>query len=64
LKNQCNEGAKKYGAISKMVELKENLGANCIPESIFEMTLGNYDDFLKQRQVLIANKIRDYYFSL
>lgn len=61
---QCNGGKNKYGAISDMVELKGNLRANCIPESIFEMTLDNYDDFLKQRQVLIANKIKDYYFSL
>ena len=34
---------------------------NCIPESIFDMSIERYHDFLKQRRKLIAKKIENYY---
>ena len=61
---QCQGGALKYGGISSLNELHENLKSNCVPESIFKMTLDNYDEFLKERRKLMAEKMRDYYFSL
>lgn len=61
---QCNGGKLKYGSIDSMDELKNNLQSNCIPESIFEMTIDDYEDFLKQRRKLIAQKIEQYYKSL
>ncbi len=64
LSEQCNGGATKYGAICDMAGLKDNLSRNCIPDSIFGMTLGRYEEFLLERRVLMARKMRDYYFSL
>lgn len=64
LSEQCNGGAAKYGAISDTAILKDNLVLNCIPDSIFQMTLENYDDFLRERRGLMAQKMKDYYFSL
>ena len=32
--------------------------------SIFTMTLEHYEEFLKERRKLMAEKMRDYYFSL
>lgn len=61
---QCQGGALKYGGISSLNELHENLKSNCVPESIFKMTLDHYDEFLKERRKLMAEKMRDYYFSL
>jgi hypothetical protein len=61
---QCNGSKIRYGSIDSMEELQKNLQANCIPESIFEMTLDNYEDFLKQRRKLMAKKIEGYYKSL
>ena len=61
---QCHGGALKYGGISSLDELHENLKSNCVPESIFTMTLDHYDEFLKERRKLMAEKMRDYYFSL
>ncbi|MGE4545687.1 MAG: DUF262 domain-containing protein [Pedobacter sp.] len=61
---QCNGGTAKYGAIGDIETLKHNLGRNCIPNTIFDMTLEDYDDFLLERRVLMAQKMRDYYFSL
>jgi len=61
---QCNGGAKYYGGIDTMKELKENLKTHCIPETIFEMNVAHYDDFLQERRKLMAAKIKEYYFSL
>ncbi len=61
---QCHGGALKYGGISTLDELHENLKSNCVPESIFTMTLDHYDEFLKERRKLMAEKMKEYYFSL
>lgn len=61
---QCHGGALKYGGISSLDELHQNLQANCVPESIFTMTIDHYDEFLKERRKLMAEKMKEYYFSL
>lgn len=61
---QCHGGVLKYGGISSLDELHQNLQANCVPESIFTMTLDHYDEFLKQRRKLMSEKMKEYYFSL
>jgi hypothetical protein len=61
---QCHGGVLKYGGISSLDELHQNLQANCVPASIFTMTLDHYDEFLKERRKLMAEKMREYYFGL
>jgi uncharacterized protein with ParB-like and HNH nuclease domain len=61
---QCEGGKRTYGGIDNMAELSENLKAHCIPESVFNMSLTHYDEFLEARRKLIATKIKDYYFNL
>ena len=61
---QCNGGAIQYGAISDTDALKENLRMNCIPETIFEMKLDEYEEFLKQRRILMTEKMRLFYLAL
>lgn len=61
---QCRGGVLKYGGIASLDELHENLKSNCVPESIFTMTLDHYDEFLKDRRKLMAQKMKEYYFSL
>jgi hypothetical protein len=61
---QCHGGTLKYGGISSLGELHQNLQANCVPESIFTMTLDHYDEFLKERRKLMAGKMKEYYFNL
>ena len=60
---QCDGGPTKYGAITDIEVLKTNMKQNCIPESIFDMSIERYHDFLKQRRKLIAKKIENYYKS-
>lgn len=61
---QFNDGELKYGGLKNIDDLKENLRQNCIPEEIFNMEIGNYDDFLVKRRKLIAQKIKEYYWKL
>jgi hypothetical protein len=61
---QVGNGDYIYGAIHTEQELLENLRMNCIPASIFDMTIDHYDDFLEKRRELMAEKIRAYYLSL
>lgn len=44
--------------------LNNNLVMNDIPSSILDANHSNYDDFLKERRILMAKKIREYYEKL
>lgn len=64
LKQQTNGGGLKYGGIDSYKMLLENLEMNCIPTTVFDMDINQYDEFLEQRRQLMAHKIREYYYSL
>ena len=65
IKEQCSGiGRIKYGGINSMDELHSNLKTHCIPESIFEMNVNHYEEFLTERRKLMADKMKGYYFSL
>ena len=64
LLEQCNGGKKKYGGITDIEELKENLREHSIPESILTKPEENYDDFLEERRGLMAAKIKAYFAKL
>ncbi len=61
---QCQGGPKKYGNLTDLQELKENLAMNCIPEGMEEATSDDYDEFLRKRRKLMAEKIRTYFEKL
>lgn len=61
---QCVTKNMKFGNISDIELLKENLRINCIPENIVSMDDTNYEDFLLERRKLMAKKIKGYYYSL
>jgi len=61
---QCENGLLHYGSINDLSTLRENLATHCIPESIYDMLIADYEDFLEQRRKLMAQKIKDYYQSL
>ncbi|MDT4952798.1 MAG: hypothetical protein QOJ02_936 [Acidobacteriota bacterium] len=64
LLEQCNGGKKKYGGITDLEELKENLREHSIPESILSTPEENYDNFLEERRGLMAAKIKTYFTKL
>ncbi|MBM3439939.1 MAG: DUF262 domain-containing protein [Bacteroidetes bacterium] len=64
IQKQCHGGRLKYGAIDNHPELEDNLRSHCIPFSIFDASIEDYDDFLQERRKLMAAKIRAYYEGL
>lgn len=61
---QCNGEENKFGAINTMEDLYKNMEENCIPLSFINMTVDDYDEFLRERRKLMAKKIKDYYETL
>lgn len=62
--DQCSGGKLQLGDITDRAALDANLEQNCIPKGFEGMGFSNYGDFLEKRRVLMASKIRDYYYSL
>ncbi|WP_235564014.1 GmrSD restriction endonuclease domain-containing protein [Arthrobacter sp. Soil763] len=64
LNMQIADGERRLGEITELYELKENLAANAVPDSIYTTTAESYGDFLTERRLLMSHFIRDYYRSL
>ena len=64
LAEQCNGGPKKYGGITSLDEMKQNLAMNCIPEAMLNGGVLDYDTFLEQRRKLMAAKMQTYFKAL
>lgn len=62
--NSAIEGEAAYGNIKNIEELKINLEQNCIPANITMMTYADYNSFLEARRAMMAQKIKEYYYSL
>lgn len=61
---QCETRAAVLGNISDMLQLRENLAENCIPQAVEDMDVSDYEDFLAERRRLMAAMMRRYYLSL
>lgn len=64
LKEQCSGNNKKYGGITVENDLRENLKMNCIPESVLDGAIPDYDDFLTARKLLMSERIKTYFKAL
>lgn len=53
-----------FGDIADETALISNMEMNCIPNDIFKMDASDYENFLAQRRILMARKIRVYFESL
>ncbi len=53
-----------YTTMNTKEELSHNLEENAIPSDVINMTAVDYDEFLKQRRILMAQKIKQYFNSL
>lgn len=58
---QCAGGAKKYGGIDDLEEMRANFRMNCLPESLLNGEIPAYDDFLETRRRLMALKIKKWF---
>lgn len=64
INNQISDNNRLVSGISTQKELHDNLEKNCVPLEIINMSVDDYNDFLILRRKLMANKIKEYYFSL
>ena len=64
LLDQCDGGDKRYGGITDINILLNNLRANCIPDEMLLDTPYSYDHFLDKRRHLMAEKIKDWFHKL
>lgn len=64
LAEQVNGGKKKYGGITEAADLRANLQESCIPESLLDSAIPDYDDFLEERRKLMALKIKTWFEAL
>lgn len=64
LAEQCSGGPKRYGGITEITELRANLAVSCLPESLLEGKILDFDDFLERRRQLMAQKTKAYFVSL
>lgn len=58
---QCNGGNKKYGGITDLTELRANLQTHCLPETLLNGDIPDYDTFLEERRHLMALKIKQWF---
>ena len=61
---QISSGNLHLSGINNINDLKANLESNCVPYEIIDMGIDSYQDFLSKRRKLMADKIKNYYFSL
>ena len=64
LAEQANGGQRRYGGIVDRAELEENLAKNCVPLSLLNGEIPDYDDFLAARRKLMALRIRAWFEAL
>ena len=64
LLEQARGGPRRYGNITNLDGLRENLRLHCIPEGVENMTDEDFPDFLAERRKLMAQKMRAYFESL
>lgn len=62
--SQIETGKAKYGGIKDEKELHNNFEENCLPLSMLEVGVLPYEDFLKERRNLMAQKMKKYFQSL
>ena len=61
---QCENKIPVFGGIIDKDELALNLKQNCIPSGFEKMDINDYPRFLEERRELMAQKIKNYYWSL
>jgi len=64
LADQCSGGSQRYGGITEIDEMRDNLRSNCLPDRLLDGEILNYDDFLELRRNMMAAKIRSYFSTL
>ena len=58
---QCKGGALKYGGITGEQAMRDNLRMHCIPDSMLDGEIKDFNDFLEERRKLMALKVKAWF---
>jgi hypothetical protein len=61
LAHQCNGGRRKYGGLTKLADMRENLRMHCLPETMLEGRIDDYEEFLDARRQLMALRMKTWF---
>jgi hypothetical protein len=61
---QCAGDTKKYGGITERGEMVNNFRMNCLPTELLDGKIPGYDDFLRARRQLMAQKMKTWFQGL
>lgn len=61
LSEQGKGGAVKYGGITDEQTMRDNLRMNCIPETMLDGEIKDFNAFLEERRKLMALKIKAWF---
>ncbi|MFQ1807376.1 DUF262 domain-containing protein [Aeromonas veronii] len=64
LSEQCKKGEVKYGGITDQQAMRNNFRMNCIPESMLDGEIKDFNAFLEERRKLMALKIKEWFEQL
>ncbi len=64
IKNQIQNNNQLVSGLNSEQQLLENLKMNCVPTEIQKMNIDDFNEFLIFRRKLMAQKIKEYYFTL
>ncbi len=64
IEKQCQDKDLKIGDITDKKILDSNLATNCVPQSVKDAGIDDYDQFLVERRKLMSKKIKDYYKAI
>ena len=58
---RCDGGGREDGGVADMARMRDNLRRICLAGSLLDGEVLNYDEFLEQRRVRMAQKIQTYF---
>jgi hypothetical protein len=61
LAEQCAGSRKKYGGITDIKAMRANLSMHCLPDTMLDGQIPEYDEFLEVRRGLMALKIKQWF---
>lgn len=61
LHEQVNGGERRYGGITNIEDMQQNLAENCLPVSLLDGGVTDYDTFLTERRSLMALRIKRWF---
>ena len=64
IEKQIESQTPTLGEINLLEDLEATFAENAVPASLRDTTFQNYDSFIEERRKLMAQNLKEFYFSL